>query len=447
MSLLGALVAALAALALLALAGGFLWRDDRGERRWATLPLAVAAGAVALHVLLAAMTLAGVAWSPARVAGGLLLAALAWGARAGLRCGLPGAPRLRAAEGVALAALGAVVLAAAAGWLTQPDFYYHWGLKARRFLEIGNADYYFLAAPSSWRLHPDYPLLAPELLLLPSLGRRAFDEAAALAMAALWIALVPLALARALAVAGLGERPRARATAILALALGGFAIGYGLVGAADPLIALALALALPPLLAAETTPARGWELGIAAALAAAAKLEGVPLAALLIGAELVRRGLRERRPPPLAHLARVALPTLLVVVPWFGLARAYRLFLETNAGAFDAGRTAVILPALGISALDPAWALLPLALAALPWLARRGELRPVVAVLAAQLALYLWTYWTGPVDTRFYVLSTFPRLLFHLLPATLALAAIALLGDRDEAASSRRAPRPGESTP
>ena len=76
-------------------------------------------------------------------------------------------------------------------------------------------------------------------------------------------------------------------------------------------------------------------------------------------------------------------------------------------------------------------------------------MRPAALVLLAQLGFYLIVYWTGPVDSRFYVLSTFPRLLFHLLPATLALVAIAALGPR-EAAASRVAPfapppAPGES--
>jgi hypothetical protein len=445
MSLLAALAAALA----LALAGGFPFGAAGAARGWGALPLAFAAGAVSLHLGLAVATLAGLAWSPALVAGALLASGLAWAALARFRRDPPGWPRPGAWELPALAVMSAVVLLGAAGWLSQPDFFYHWGLKAGRFLEIGGADYYFLASPSSWRLHPDYPLLAPELLLLPSLGRGGFDEAAALAMAALWIALVPLALARALAEAGLDPASRGRAIAIVALALGGFAIGYGLVGAADPLIALALALALPPLLAAERTPARGWELGLAAALAAASKLEGVPLAALLVGADLVTRAARERRFPGLAHLARTALPAALVVLPWFGLARAYRLFLETNAGAFDAGRTSAILPALGATSLHADWALFPLALAALPWLLGQRRLRPAALVLLAQLGFYLIVYWTGPVDSRFYVLSTFPRLLFHLLPATLALVAIAALGPR-AAAAPREAPfapppAPGES--
>ena len=439
------LAAALVALLLVALAGGFPFRTPGGARGLAALPVAFAAGAVSLHLLLAAATLAGVAWSATSVAAALALAALGWAARARFRLERFAPARPGGWDALAAGAGAGVVLLGAAGWLTQPDFYYHWGLKARRFLEIGGADYYFLAAPSSWRLHPDYPLLAPELLLLPSLGRGGFDEAAALAMAALWIVLVPIALGRALAAAGLAAGEVARGRAVVALALAGFTVGYGLVGAADPLIALALALALPPLVARERTAGGAWELGLAAALAASAKIEGVPLAALLVGLDLVVRSARERRFVGLAHLARTALPAALAVAPWLALARAYRLFLETNAGAFDAGRSAEILRALAATALHPDWALFPLALLALPWLARRGDLRPAALVLLGQLGLYLAVYWTGPVDTRFYVLSTFPRLLFHLVPAALALAAIALATPGRAISPSAAAPAPGES--
>ena len=434
------LAAALVALLLVAVAGGWPCRAPGEARALESLPLAFAAGAVSLHVLLALFTVAGVAWSPGRIAGALAVAALGWAARARFRVARFSRPGVRPWDAVAGGALALVVLLGGAGWLTQPDFYYHWGLKARRFLAIGGVDYYFLAAPSSWRLHPDYPLLAPELLLLPSLGRAAFDEAAALALAALWIALVPIALGRALGAAGLAASDVARARALIALALAGFAVGYGLVGAADPLIALALALALPPLLAPERNPARGWELGLAAALAASAKLEGVPLAALLVAVDLGARWLRERRFVGFGHLARTLLPSAIVVAPWFALARVYRLFLETNAGAFDAGRSGTILSALAATALHPDWALFPLALLALPWLLRRARLRAAALVILAQLAVYLAVYWTGPVDTRFYVLSTFPRLFFHLVPAALALGAIVFH------APSAPAPSPREST-
>jgi len=422
------LALALLALAALALGGGWPRRFAGRDALVSDLPLAFAAGAFALHVALAAATLAGAGWSRALALTALAAGALAW--RVARRNAAPATAPSGAGAWTAAAVGALVVVLGSAGWLTQPDFYYHWGLKARRFLEIGGADYYFLAGPSAWRLHPDYPLLAPELLMLPSLLSGRWNERAALAFSALLVALLVVALRRALVATGLAAARLEVATAVGAALFGGFVVGYGLVGAADPLPALALLVALPALVD-ERPPgaAVGWRLGLGAALAAASKIEGVPLALLLVGVDAATRTLRTRRPPPLAHLARTALPTLAVVAPWFALARAYHLFLGTNAGSWRWERAAEIFPAVFECALHPDWALAPLLLVALPFVVSRRRLAPAVAVVGLQLAFYFAVYFTGPVETRFYVLSTFPRLLFHLLPATFALVAGRLFGD------------------
>ncbi|MCB9377549.1 MAG: hypothetical protein H6511_02135 [Holophagales bacterium] len=428
MNAVAGLTLALVALAALALGGGWPRRFAGRSVLVADLPLAFAAGALALHVAFAAATLLGAGWSRALALAALVAGALAWRA-ARLLEPTPGSapgPGAWAAGGV-----GALVVAlGSAGWLTQPDFYYHWGLKARRFLEIGGADYYFLAGPSAWRFHPDYPLLGPELLMLPSLVAGSWSERGALALSALVVALLFVALRGALAAAGLAAARLEVATAVGAALFGGFVVGYGLVGAADPLLALALLLALPALASdREPTAALSWRLGIGAALAAASKIEGVPLALWIVGVDAATRTLRSRRLPPFAHLARTALPTLVVVLPWFALARVYRLFLETNAGSWRWERATEIFPAVVECALHPDWAFAPLLLVALPFVVSCRRLAPAAAVVALQLALYFAVYFTGPVETRFYVLSTLPRLLFHLLPATFALVAGRFFGD------------------
>lgn len=415
-----ALLVALGTLGALVLAGGWPDRVVGGATGLDGLPLAFATGALVLHLALAAATLAGRGWSLALAATALAAAAIATRVRGPHRW-----PRLER-PGIGLLVAGAVALLVVrlgvVGDLTQPDFYYHWALKARRFLEIGGADYLFLSGPSAWRLHPDYPLLVPELWLLPSLAAGAWSERSALALAALVVALTLVAYRRALAGVGLGGTRLELATAVGAAILGSFVVGYGLVGAADPMIALALLVALPALVDERAPSAgRGWELGLAAALAAASKIEGVPLALLLIGIDALARTLRRRRPPPLAHLVRSAAPTLVVVLPWYGLARAYDLFLATNGGAWRWQRAAEIFPAAAESALHSEWAFAPLLLLALPLALARRRLVAATAVVALQLAIYFAVYFTGPVDTRLYVLSTLPRLLFHLLPATFVL--------------------------
>ena len=50
-----------------------------------------------------------------------------------------------------------------------------------------------------------------------------------------------------------------------------------------------------------------------------------------------------------------------------------------------------------------------------------------MAAVAALLLLFdLYVYFTAPVDTRFYVLSSFPRLMFQVIPAVLVAALIAI---------------------
>ena len=65
-----------------------------------------------------------------------------------------------------------------------PDFVYHWGLKAARWVVAGGIDEGFLSRPGAWRMHPDYPQLVTELSALPGLLSGAFDERAALLQAA-----------------------------------------------------------------------------------------------------------------------------------------------------------------------------------------------------------------------------------------------------------------------
>lgn len=53
------------------------------------------------------------------------------------------------------------------------DWFGIWGLKAKRFFEIRGIDWRFI----QWYLvHPDYPLLAPLMIDLPSIARRAWEE-------------------------------------------------------------------------------------------------------------------------------------------------------------------------------------------------------------------------------------------------------------------------------
>jgi hypothetical protein len=232
----------------------------------------------------------------------------------------------------------------------------------------------------------------------------------------------------------------------VALAAAAFGIGHQMAAAADWVIALALLAAVPSLLA---PPGRETDLqiGCAAALAAAAKTEGLPLAVLLILVRFLQQLARFREMRRLgayemhrfgagelrrltASALRLGLPAAAVVLPWLAGVHRWGLFQEFNQGAFDLHRAAVVFPALGESLRGGAWHGLYWGLALLPWLALDRRLRPLAVVVSLQLAFYLYVYFSARVDAEFLVLSSFPRLVLHLLPAVLVAAAVAAPGMR-----------------
>jgi hypothetical protein len=244
--------------------------------------------------------------------------------------------------------------------------------------------------------------------------------------------------------------PQARQVGVAAVAAASamFGIGYRLAGGGDWNLAVALAVALPPLVAPAAREGGGGSrgaaladdlrLGFAAAFAAGAKLEGLPLAAIVIGlwlaraiGERVRARRMDRRRlagPLLAAVLPAALPAVLVAAPWLAAVHRYGLLSPSHPGALDPARTAAVLPAVA-EALGArewhgfGWLLVALVPALL--VARRG--RWIGLACALQLAFYLWVYLASPLEPRFYVLSSLPRLLFHLVPAAL-IGAVAALG-------------------
>ncbi len=406
-----------------------------------SLPLTLAAGAVALHAVLLALTLVGLRWHWA-MAPALAFAALLWARR---RTGPPWAPaavvegvtRRRLtfdwSAGVAAGVWAAIAGLAVRGWLVNPDFVYHWGLKARKFAVAGGLDFALLGPPSGWHLHPDYPTLLPELLALSTWpGGKSVEGPLLLCAMALFAAFL-LALREALAVAGLTVFARRYAYAAIALVCGTFALVAELPGNADPLVAWALLLAVPALLA-PASPGAAARVAVAAALAASSKIEGVPLACFVLGGwALAARAPAEPWRRTLRGGLAVAWPFAAVTIPWLWINVAHHLFSPQNSGTFDFERFRGVAPELGRVLVGGAWSGLALAVLALPALLlwRRG--RWAAAVCLAQLAFYLWVYATAPVDSLRYVQWSFSRLLFHLLPAVFVLAiagAADILGDR-----------------
>jgi hypothetical protein len=151
----------------------------------------------------------------------------------------------------------------------------------------------------------------------------------------------------------------------------------------------------------------------------------MPLAAFLAGVQLLRR--RDLR-----AAFWLGLPTALVSIPWavrtFGVFGP-GLYQKYNAGAVDPGRAGVIVRTLAKATFGENWHGLPLVLLALPLLLLLRRTRPMAAVASLQLLFYLWIFFSADVGTEFQVISAFPRLAMHLMPAVI-VAGVVALGER-----------------
>jgi hypothetical protein len=157
----------------------------------------------------------------------------------------------------------------------------------------------------------------------------------------------------------------------------------------------------------------------------------VTLAGFLALVQIGRRVWAERR-LDLRAGARVGLPVAAVVLPWLARMAWHGLFLPLSSGPFQAGRAGVVFPAVLEALRTPAWhgfgfaALLP------PLLLIPRRTRPFAVVATLQLAFYLYVYFTARVeDPRFFVLSNFARLILHLIPASLVMALVAWMPEKE----------------
>ena len=357
------------------------------------------------------------------LAGLLGLAALAWwSTRRAVRdhrSAPQRSPLARFGLADAVSAVAVTAFALACWFLRSPfsDFVYHWGLKAERSFLGRGTDFELLARPANAYLHPDYPNLLPELLATPAILSGRFHEPALLLLSALFLGLLALVLRDELRRALPGRMLRELALAALVLGVAAFCIGYYQAGSADLPFALAVLLGASAL--AEPRPAAAaLRAGAAAALAAALKIEGPPFAAILLFLLAVRHGRAMVRRPGLLGLA--VTPVVLVVAPWVYQLARHDLYQPTNSaglGAIDAERIATIAEHTWRVLLLPQWHGLPLLLLALPLLLFRASTRLVAALCILQLGFYLYVYASAPLEPGYFVLSSLPRLLLHLLPA------------------------------
>ncbi len=430
MSLLGFVLA----VTLCALLGRrWLWlvagpEEGRGFR----FALVLAAGMVTLHLTLTVFQLIGLSWRWGWLAAGVALCTLlTWRLpRAAPPARDPDRPLLGWGSAAAAVAVLVFAVLAARLWILFPDFIYHWGIKAQKFLLHGGIDFAYLARPWNWRIHPDYPNLLPELYAVTGLLGGRFREPAAMLWSALFLALAVAGVRQALITGGASRFAIEAGTATSAAAAAGFGIGYRMGGAADWAMAGALALALPALLGPPRDTGDA-QIGLAAALAASAKIEGVALAALLVAVQLTRRWLDARR-VPLRALASAGLAPALVIAAWLGSCLRHDLFLPTNAGVPSLDRIGPLLRAYAETLLLREWHGFDVAaLFVPPLLLLVPRLRPLAAVTVLQLLFYSYVYLSAPLALEDFVRSNFPRLLLHLLPAALVGGLLALEPPRE----------------
>ena len=353
-----------------------------------------------------------------------------WGVGRGRERGLGGegpgrGPFGRIGWGDALAFFAVVVFAvfAVTGWITMPDFVYHWGFKGHRFYLARGVDYSFLGHRWNWAIHPEYPSLVPELFAVTALLAGGFDMPAMMLEATVLFALLVAACREGLRQGGADRFIQQAGTALVALSSAAFGIGYIMAGAADWHLALVFAAAVPPLL---RPPDRTGDLqiGVIAAFAAASKIEGVPLAALLVAVQIVRRVWAERRLSLKPAVTAGLLPAA-VVLAWLARVTHHHLFQTLESGAFELSRAGEIFAGVGEALQNPAWhGLLPVMFLPLLLLFPRRT-RAFAAAATLELVFYFYVYFTSPVgDYHYFVLSNFPRLGFQLIPACIVTALV-----------------------
>jgi hypothetical protein len=395
------------------------------------LVVASLAGAVAFYLLLTVMDLIHIPWRPlvlVGVLGGMIALTHRFHDTPSARASsAPLKARLKWGDGVALLALAAFAWFSLSLCSALSDFYFHWGLKGERFFLARGIDHDFLAMPWNELLHPDYPTLLPDLYAATALLAGRFSAETMMVWSVGSFGLLLLAGREALRQARVGRFVAESVLAVTALAVAAAGLRGNMAGGPDWMISLALIVAMPALLRPPDRVGSA-QIGVAAAFAAAAKLEGSALAAILIAVQSVRAiaGTRSGCRFDSRAFAALLVPAVAVIVPWRAEVRQYHL-PHSSYGSINFQHSHAILSALHSEfTVSPIWHGFSYSLLLLPLLGLRRRLRPVVAVVAMQMAFYLYAYYCFQFDPVPLVLNSFDRLELHLVPAILLASGIAL---------------------
>lgn len=402
---------------------GVLRSIDRERRGWdAELPPALLAGWLTLHLGATTLQWAGVPWDrrSLSIAACTMLVPALWIVRRSTFGRAHRAPT-HATRAVPFADLASAALVLGMVWVTLAmrspftDFVYHWGLKAERFALAGGVDWRFLEHPAMQYTHPDYPFLWSELFALPAILAGRFDERVLMLWTPLCLAGIVLEVRYRLG-RHLDGTVHGLALLCVLVPITGFAIGHLQVGAADLPLLLALLVGVGSL---QDNSAAGASVrvGIASAVAAALKIEGVALGLLLVALTLLRH--RRALTRPLRRAVLLVLPSAAVVAPWALALRAHHLFQPNNRGPLRWGHWHALLTDGWRVVWQEEWRGLPLLLLFTPLLLRHRHSRWIGVVVLSGLVFYTYLFLSTPVDASFLVLSALPRLLLHLVPLAL----------------------------
>lgn len=431
------LLAAGVALALLMVAGGFPGRVATANVM-GRVAGSILGGAVAMHLGLTLADRAGIAWSRLLIVAVAALGAASWWLL-GRRRRDDREVRGAAGWGLLAGAVPVVVFAglAAVHLAVTPDFVFHWGTKAARWVAARGVDAALFTGASGWRLNPGYPQLVPELMALPGLLFGGFVERAALLVAPTFAAATLLAWRSSARAAGTTGFELEAGTALAGAASGGFAFVHGAAGGADGIVAFALLAGVAALVLRDRVGALP-TLALAAALAAAAKTEGMTAAGALIVVDAASVHAREGARAAASRLLRSAPAAATVVALWWAFEGG--LYLPNRASWPDLARLSEIAGAMVDSAMRPEAGFQWVFLLPLPWCVTRRSLRAAAVVLGFQACTFVAAFALEPLDPAFLVVSTMPRLVHQLVPAALLLTLLRFSspgGDRDEVAGVR----------
>ena len=122
-------------------------------------------------------------------------------------------------------------------------------------------------------------------------------------------------------------------------------------------------------------------------------------------------------------------PAAVTIGWWAARVAQHGLYQTFDKGVPTLAGLVAALPSMGTAMRVGSWHELSWLLLLLPALLAVRRMRPFVAVAAAQGALYLASYAAAKGDVWLLVMTTLPRFVLHLLPATAAAAAVAWLGE------------------